>query len=38
MAEKIINDTKPVKEQGVLTDTLSDMNEFDAGKLTAPGK
>ena len=38
MAEKIINDTKPVKEQGVLTETLSDMNEFDAGKLMGAGK
>ena len=36
--EKIINDTKPVKGGGVLTETIKDMNEFDMGSLAGTGK
>jgi hypothetical protein len=36
MSDKMINSTKPVKGEGVLTDTLQDMQEFDMNKLNDP--
>ena len=38
MAEKMINDTKPIGTQGVMPETLEDMKEFDMGKATAAEK
>ena len=37
MAKEMINDTKPVKGEGVLTSTLKDMDEYDMNVLNDSG-